>query len=108
MSIRVTLDDGLPLGKTLPQGKKNRPKIRVTLDPAAPPPLLPAPEAAEASVPQGRLPAPQAAKPFPIPAKVLAFWNYDEDAHRVGRPWQESPAEQSVREQAERDGVWTG
>jgi hypothetical protein len=98
--IRVTLagdTPDVPLGKNLPQGRK----IRVTLDPASPPLLL-SPEASE--------PRPKAAAPFPVPAKVLAFWNYDENAHQIDRPWcyAESPNEQSVREQAERDGVWTG
>jgi hypothetical protein len=102
MSIRVQLADGTPLGKDLPQGEGNRPKIRVTLDgqPVTPPLALPAP--------QGRLPAPEAVEP--VPPKVLAFWNYDEDAHRADRPWryQESPNEQTIREQAERDGCWAG
>ena len=90
--IRVTLADGTPLGKDLDQGKEeNRPKIKVTLPDA--PPLLLAPKAAE-----------------PPPPKVLAFWNYDEDAHRADRPWryQESPNEELIREQAERDGCWAG
>jgi hypothetical protein len=70
MSIRVTLEDGLPQGK----------KIRVQLPP----------QAAE-----------------PPPPKVLAFW-YAED--RPPPPWRyaESPEEQAIREQAERDGSWTG
>jgi hypothetical protein len=91
-------------------------KIRVTLDET---PALLAPQAdAEssttlASVPQGKkirvtLSAPEAVEP--VPPKVMAFWNYDEDAHRADRPWryQESPNEQAVREQAESDGAWTG
>jgi hypothetical protein len=68
--------------------------IRVTLDgQSAPLQLLP--------------PAPKAE---PVPAKVMAFWNYDEDAHRARAPWryQENPNEQAIREQAERDGAWTG
>jgi hypothetical protein len=79
MSIRVQLGDGTPEDR-----HENRPKIRV------------------------RLPAPEA--PEPPPPKVMAFWNYDEDARRARAPWRyaESPAEQSMREQLERDGAWTG
>jgi hypothetical protein len=91
MSIRVQLVSDAPPGQV------NRPKIRVTLDgqPLTPfqlPPLL----------------APKA--PEPLPPKVKAFWDYDEDAHRASRPWRymENPNEQAVREQAERDGAWTG
>jgi hypothetical protein len=84
MSIRVTLAD-------TPQGEENRRKIRVTLN--AQPPLLLAPQA-----------------PEPLPPKVKAFWDYDEDARRVRAPWRyaESPNEQAMREQLEANGCWTG
>jgi hypothetical protein len=100
MSIKVQL------ASDAPQGQENRPKIRVTLDDGQPP-LLPSPQA-ELPMPQGRLSAPQAAKP--VPPRVLAFWNFDEDKHRAQTPWRyvESPNEQAVREQAERNGAWTG
>ena len=90
MSIKVYLDGQL---MSAPQGGKGA-KIRVTLNDTVTPPLL--------------LPAPQAAEP--PPAKVMAFWHHDEDAHQIDRPWRyaESPNEQAVREQAERDGAWTG
>jgi hypothetical protein len=101
MSIRVTLEDeGTESASPLPL--ECRPKIRVRLNggcgngnaPVAPLQLPPA--------------APEA--PEPLPPKVMAFWNFDEDAHRARTPWRyaESPAEQSMREQMERGGAWTG
>jgi hypothetical protein len=76
-------------------------KIRVTLADGAP------------DVPQGKkikvtLSVPEASEP--PPARVMAFWHHDEDAHRASRPWryQESPNEELIREQAERDGCWAG
>jgi hypothetical protein len=94
MSIRVTLADGTPLGKSLPQGEENRSKIRVTLPPPAPEPV----------------PDVESSIPSPPPARVMAFWHHDEDAHLTSRPWRhmESPNEQAIREQAERDGSWAG
>lgn len=61
----------------------NRSKIKVTLPPPAP------------------------LAPEPIPERIARFW-YSEE--RARPPWRytESPEEQSAREQAERDGCWTG
>jgi hypothetical protein len=70
MSIKIQIGDKEP---------ERRPKIRVTLDGqpvTSPPPQLPAPQG-EASVPQAE----------PIPARVLAFWNFDEDKHKARTPW---------------------
>jgi hypothetical protein len=84
MSIRVTIPP-----------EANRPKIRVTLDgqPITPLQLL-APKA----------PAPQAEPP---PAREMAFWHAED---RIPPPWRytENDDERSIREQAERDGAWTG
>jgi hypothetical protein len=75
------------------------------------------PEAVEATSPDRQL-APRRPRiritlvpvPDPVPPKVMAFWNYDEDEHRLARPWryQESPNEELIREQLERNGCWTG
>jgi hypothetical protein len=48
--------------------------------------------------------------PEPLPPKVKAFWDYDENVRRTRAPWRyaESPAEQSAREEMERGGAWTG
>jgi hypothetical protein len=53
---------------------------------------------------QRNLPTPTAE---PIPAKVLAFWHAED---RSPPPWRysESPNEQLIREQAERDSSWAG
>ncbi len=78
MSIRVQLADGTPEDER----QETRPKIRVTL----PPPVE------------------------PLPERVARFWFYDEDAARARAPWrfQESDAEQLIRERAERGGAWAG
>jgi hypothetical protein len=77
--------------------------IRVTLDgqPVTPPHELLAPQAIEASVPQGkkiRVQLPPEAQAEPPPPKVLAFW-YAED--RTPPPWRytESPEERSTRDE---------
>jgi hypothetical protein len=89
--IRVGFDDP-PRAAAAPA----RPKIRAALEPIA-----------GNDNGNGR-PAPP--PPEPIPARVMRFWNYDEDAHRAMTPWRyaESPNEQAVREAAESDGSWAG
>jgi hypothetical protein len=83
MSIRVTLADDAP---EVPQGQENRTKIKVTLPLSAVEPPPPRRES--------------------IPARVLAFW-FSED--RTPPPWRlESSEDRQSREQAERDGCWTG
>ena len=87
MSIKVRLASDAP---------EERSKIRVTLDGQPLTPLQLPPLAPKA--------------PEPLPARVAAFWFFDEDAHRASRPWRdaESPNEQAVREQLEGNGSWAG
>ena len=92
MSIKVRLASDTPGDR-----QENRPKIRVTLNDQPPvAPLQLSPSASQA--------------PEPLPPRVKAFWDYDEDARRTRAPWRylESPDEQLAREQAERNGSWTG
>jgi hypothetical protein len=89
MPITVQFEGG-------PPGEGSRPKIRLTL-----------PNSGDAS---GNGHSPPPASEQEIPARVMRFWNYDEDTRSALTPWRlaESPNEQAIRKQLENNGCWAG